>query len=510
MLNNKSLWYLALWAVFIFACAYMIPYFSNDYRYMLVEGNNAYVSSVADVFVSQYRHYFSWGGRTPAHIIAQLLLYWGKSVSAVMNTVCYMTVVLFIYYHAYGIRPTLKGLRFIPLVLITFGLWLCLRTYGEVVFMLVSSCNYLYTTAIILIFLLPFRLMFKDEKAEDSILFGIMMFFLGIIAGWTNENTGFAVCSMTGVLFIYNFIKHKLTFWQFAATLGLGIGYLILVLAPGNAARLAWMKSWGHFSYWAHITGGIGITGLTLLTQLPLFVTLLFFVRRITRSAYQIDLPWQWRAIGWYFLMAMLSLLIMIFSPNFPARSTAPFTIFLLTAMVCAYSILDIKAVKLLDRRYAAVLWSVGIVYVATTWATALYGYYTAYQDSKVRNAQIATQLAQGKKDLVVTPFHVRTSKYVFIGDIRAEKSNFADEIVARYYKINTIRRTCNYQFYKTAFDFLPYDLNIGKPVCEGDHGDPQDQNDPLTHEWLKIHPEDKSKLRPDLYPYIKGITPED
>ena len=156
MISKSYIW-LLIWGLFIGSCAYLIPYFTNDYRYLMIQGTDDLVKSFSDIIISQWRHYFEWGGRTPAHLIAQTLLYAGKGISAVASACCYITLILFIYYHAYGIKPTLKGLKFMPLFFITMSLWLFLRIYGEVVFMLVSSCNYMFTTTIVLIFLLPYR-----------------------------------------------------------------------------------------------------------------------------------------------------------------------------------------------------------------------------------------------------------------------------------------------------------------------------------------------------------------
>lgn len=145
----KSPIYLLAWFVFITACAYIIPYFSNDYRYMMIEGTQDLVSSFSDIVVSQYRHYFTWGGRTPPHVLAQLLLWGGKYVSAVGAGLCYLVLIYLIYVQAKGKRVNPFKLLILPVLFITVALWLCLRAYGEVIFMLVTSCNYLYTTTFI-------------------------------------------------------------------------------------------------------------------------------------------------------------------------------------------------------------------------------------------------------------------------------------------------------------------------------------------------------------------------
>ena len=77
--NLSSLAFLLLVFVLISLIAYLVPIFANDYRYMLIEGTNLRAQTISDVFLSQYRHYFEWGGRTVNHVIAMLLLLLDKS-----------------------------------------------------------------------------------------------------------------------------------------------------------------------------------------------------------------------------------------------------------------------------------------------------------------------------------------------------------------------------------------------------------------------------------------------
>ena len=193
-MRTKTYVYLALWTAFIAACAYMMPYFSNDYRYMLVQGSDLPVESLKDIAVSQWAHYFEWGGRTVAHVIAQLLLYFGKPTSAVLNGACYATAMVAMIALARGTSfiKAVRTLEFMPLFIVSMALWLCLRIFGEVVFMPVSSSNYLYTTTIILLFLLPYAQSLLNSDQERGGIFAVLYMIAGVLAGWTNENTGAA------------------------------------------------------------------------------------------------------------------------------------------------------------------------------------------------------------------------------------------------------------------------------------------------------------------------------
>ena len=89
-ISTRSYCYLLLWFGLIIICSELTPYFANDYRYMLVQGTHDFISSYQDIWQSQYQHYFAWGGRSVAHTIAQVLLFWGKPLSAVAQACCYV------------------------------------------------------------------------------------------------------------------------------------------------------------------------------------------------------------------------------------------------------------------------------------------------------------------------------------------------------------------------------------------------------------------------------------
>ncbi|MDY6322175.1 MAG: DUF6056 family protein [Succinivibrio sp.] len=492
----KTCAYLLLWAVFIFACAQMIPYFSNDYRYMLIQGGDDLVSSFKDLVISQWNHYFDWGGRTVAHTIAQLLLWWGKPWAAIANTLCFLAMVLLIYFHAFGIRPTLRGLKLMPLFIITLGIWLCLRIFGEVVFMQVSSCNYLWTTTIIIAFLLPYRLSLGEPKASGGVAAAAGMFVLGILAGWTNENTGFAACCGVGVAGLWLLKQHRVRLLHVTGGLGLAAGYLLLMLSPGNAARLEFMQE-GGYTFAKHFPVAAGIFFTTLLTQLPLLLCMAFMIFKLKKGGFDRRSPDLWRGALWLFFIGFVSLAIMVFSPNFPSRSAAPFTFFTVAAIAGLYSLAEREHAWLVPYRLSRILCLLGAVYLCVTMPNTLWGYHQAMLDQKVRSQEIAEQLSKGARNLVVHPFHVRTSKYLFIGDVRAQKTYFANQILEKFYKVDSIRRSCNYKMPWYSYDYIVW-AHTGKPVCTGDRGDPEDPGDPVNQRYLKDHPEEIWRLNFD------------
>ena len=230
--------------------------------------------------------------------------------------------------------------------------------------------------------------------------------------------------------------------------------------------------------------------------NLPLILILVYLIYKALKKGLHKSAPYEFYGAAWLFLMAFTAITIMIFSPNFPARSTSPLTIFIAASIVGFGMLLYKNNIDFINKKLKAVVCTVVLAYMAITMGNTLYCYNIAHDDNIARSAEIKTQLEAGVKDLVVKPFRVLTSKYVFIGDVRAQKQYFGNLIIARYYHVDSIRRSCNYKFPSTvSHDYAIFQMPVAGGVCTLDRGDPEDPNDILNIEYLKTHPEEKAKL---------------
>ena len=122
------------------------------------------------------------GGRTVAHIIAQSFLLFPKIIFSIANTSIYTLLIYVIYLNAKGENKEHKPRM---LLLIHLVLWFTLPVFGQTCLWLIDSCNYLWTTCIMLLFIYFYR----TSTVKDSLLKSVSFLLLGLIAGWTNENT---------------------------------------------------------------------------------------------------------------------------------------------------------------------------------------------------------------------------------------------------------------------------------------------------------------------------------
>lgn len=452
MTNYRSFIYLTIIFLYVMFFAYNIPHFSNDFRYMLIEGTDDRVSSVADIVLSQYRHYFTWGGRTPPHVLAQLLLLSGKLAGAFATALCFVLLIYLVNVLAKGSFVNPLKIESTALLMSFSLLYLCLRNFGEVLFMLVTSCNYLFTTTFVLLILVPFVKALESDKDDSSLskgfvlknIFNFLIFLCGLTAGWCNENTGFALCSVTFLYLVYMLRKKKLSAFMVAGFTGMCTGFLILVLSPGNAARMHMMESTGGFDYFSHIFTAIGVFNLSLLENLPLIIAFLYLLFTVYKKGLIKKYKQSIVCTLYLYAIGFVSLSVMIFSPNFPARSATVFTVFTLIASLKLYYILKKEQITVVNRAFFYSYSVIFSLYFLITATNALECLSRLNDEFVQRENSIKEQIANGKTDLVVKPFSVVSSRYIFVGDIHADSNYFANKILSRYYRISSIVRTCD------------------------------------------------------------------
>ena len=208
--------------VLVLILNFLVVTTSDDLGYQINNG-------LIDIFKREYVQYMTWTGRSVAHIIARIFLAMPKIIFDICNSICFVYFTYLIYVHVTGSKKKDKPFLYSLIVLMVF---LFEPLFGQTVLWETGSCNYLWTTTIVLSFLLPYRL---ETKCNP-----ILMFLIGIIAGWTNENTGGALVLMILLILGYRFYKkEKNSTWMYTGLIGSVVGFLVMVLAPGNKVRAA-------------------------------------------------------------------------------------------------------------------------------------------------------------------------------------------------------------------------------------------------------------------------------
>ena len=396
----------------------------DDYVYTFIHNTQTRISSFDDILESQYSHYYSWGGRSIVHTIAQLLLLIDDNlIIRLINSIAFVSFIVCIQYHIKGKRANSGSL-----ILILFTLvWFLQPAFGETILWLTGSVNYLWGTLIILLFLLPYRLCENTATTNVKIsIYSLIMLFGGVIAGWTNENTAAAMIVMILVWIFLNLRnKQHVPLWAYSGLIGSVIGYIIMISAPGNFVRAEgtsispFLISFRLLTYTQSFVNFLGLLNLTT-------VILLIISRSFPSKQKQKELP--------IFVISMLgvfvSIYVMIFSPGFPSRAWFGSITFNIIAFGVIFynlnnSLLFIRRIKLSILAFCLLAFS--------------FSFYDAYKDVSEIDAiwkdRIVTIKKEKEKGATSVTFKQYQAKTKFgLGD-----APYAQKYMSQYYGIEFI-----------------------------------------------------------------------
>lgn len=292
ILNEKNI---ILFIIFIsmLSLNYLYPYISDDYTYMYKYDNFERIKNISDIFFSMKDHYFLWGGRVLAHSLASVFLLLPKNIFNICNSIMYTIFIYMIY--LIGRRNNKDNYNY--LFIIHLLIWFINISFGEVTLWLTGSCNYLWTSVIILLFLYLFH---KENK--NVIIFSI----LGILAGMCNENFSLSIIFVCILFVIFN--KNYRNKNNYIGIIFLIIGYLFLFLAPGNFIRAS-----------AGVNNIITITQ-KILYLIKVFSLLIIFILLLSHVLYKKNKLKKDYLI--YILGSIMCILFLVVAPTFSLRAT--------------------------------------------------------------------------------------------------------------------------------------------------------------------------------------------
>lgn len=307
------------------ALNFLTPLLADDYSYGLNLANKK-LTGIVDITNYQIWHYFNWGGRTVAHTFAQTFLMFPKAIFNIINSLMYTGLVYLIYLHGQLNRKENKKKAYL-ILLIHLILWFIIPVFGQSFIWLIGSCNYLWTTVIVLYFLLLFR---KNEH-ESKWYKVITMFLIGLLAGWTNENTSVGLIVILLSTLIIDKIttkKWNLTKTKVAGIIGSLIGFILMICAPGNYVRNAEFKD-DTFIIVKFIKRAIDITGNAEIYILPLIITIIILISLKIYHKKKIE-----KEVTPFILGGFAATYSMVASPTFPERAWTGVIVYFVVAIV--------------------------------------------------------------------------------------------------------------------------------------------------------------------------------
>ena len=301
----------------------------DDFKYQKIIGTDAPIGSLADIFVSQYAHYFMWGGRSVAHYIVQLLLWIGKPWSSFITAMVAVGLCLVCAKLISG-REAISVTAYMSLLALML---LMNPDFEDTIRWITGAGNYLYTMFFATLFLLPYRYWLASaQPMGGNGMAATGMFFAGIVAGWSNENLGIALVAVLAFLTAVKCI-HLNSYppiWVVSGVGGALIGFLVMLLAPGNYLRAEQIME-AYDSIFLRTIKHLYTMENALfdyLWEVVLVLTVACLVRVCVQKQ-----PLSYTD-SMFVLLGLASYVVMIVSPAYPARAAFCTAVFGMIAIV--------------------------------------------------------------------------------------------------------------------------------------------------------------------------------
>jgi hypothetical protein len=424
--------------LFFFVLNNYTPLVADDYSHSLG------IHSIGDIFLSQYNFYFSWSGRNVAHFITQVWLLAGKPLFNIANTIVYCFFIFLVQFHITGsIKKPNPGL----FLIINILFWFFVPAWGNFLW-LTGSCNYLWTTTIILFFLVPFRKRQDEPDYRWNIPFSVLFFLVGILAGWSNENSGVAVLCLLIAYFIIKIIrKDKFTLFEILGTVGFLIGFSLLIAAPGNYARDNVFRQMGGGYYNKQFAimffkRFIDITLLFIRNHEALLVLISLFLGFDLVYHQKRKLP----VFSYFYLLAALAgTYSMMLSPYFPDRAFLIVTVFSVITLGSILTQMEFRMPVIIKRNIAVVM-VVVLICLCFSFLNSgkkIIGLYLRWYD---RIEYIITEKEKGNLEIEVRPIEAWDRHVALYGlnDILPDENEWPNTSIARYFGLKSIKREIN------------------------------------------------------------------
>ncbi|WP_320867556.1 DUF6056 family protein [Phascolarctobacterium sp.] len=400
----------------------------DDYGYSFCWGKHGRVESIQDIILSQYNHYFGWGGRSVVHAIAMFFLMFDKSMFNVSNTLAIGLLSIVIYLHAVGKFKLYPGI----IIIMSFSFFSFMPAFGQTFLWLTGACNYLWGPLILLSYLLLYRFQFNcDYNIIDKSWKSFLVFIIGVMAGWTNENTSLALIAMISCfIFFAWYNSQRIYLWQILGLVAAVIGSLVLILAPGNQIRLL------H----EHATINV-IRNIYVLTKLmikpdgflyPLTILLLLYCYNDMKDRMQLLLVY---GVGF-----IISVYAFAGAPYFGGRSFSG-CIYLITIVICyLYTCIDFSFIK--NKKLNTIVLCFFSIVTILNFKTG-YSDIKAYESrNNMKVAYTIEEKSKGNLDIIIQRNYPKTKYCASWGleDINTDINHWTNVGYARYFGIKSVR----------------------------------------------------------------------
>lgn len=230
--RKSRILFLALVFCWMLAVTWMSPMAADDFSYCFAWGDNARVTSIAQIPRSMAIHREITNGRVFTHGLVQLLLIHPKGLFNLLNAGNAVLLLLLFARH-------LEDRRRLPLLAAAAALLFTFQpAFGEVSLWLTGAVNYSWGVSLFLLFLLPYTADWLDLPRRRAWWKTALFLCLSFLAGTWSESGSlaalFAACCLAGLT------ARRTRRLDGQAVFGLllcAAGYIFLMTAPATGGR---------------------------------------------------------------------------------------------------------------------------------------------------------------------------------------------------------------------------------------------------------------------------------
>ncbi|MCL2623027.1 MAG: DUF6056 family protein [Planctomycetaceae bacterium] len=437
---NKLFFGVVLFLIFVsmLLINFRTPLVGDDYVFSLMPDGRR-VETISDATGKIIDDYLHWGGRVASGILTNTAVLVGKPIFNFFNAGIYTLLCLLIYLHTVPRKTNL-----LLLLGIHFGVWFFSPVFGQTILWLNGATVYMWGTALILLFLLPYRWLL--EKQNVSWKHMIWLVPVGLLAGNCGVNVSVSMILLGAAIVACSwYAGRKIPLCSVVGLVCALVGFAVCYFAPGMAQRAGdvpfnssfIVEMMRRFVVVSHVTF-VNSIGLILVGFL--IITLFTHCEKSFRCQ-------KWRIISLFLFASFVANYIMVMSPMIPTPPRAYFgaVVFLLIAVATYFGDIPFEEITLPMRRLVLSLFCGLVLTFPFHYGIALLDVNMTYTTYKQRQVYIEEQKKLGNLDIVVpraTPMTLYNPIYdapTSPKDVQYNTDHWINKAWARYYNINSI-----------------------------------------------------------------------
>lgn len=441
---KKSLWFLTIFSLFFafFLMNYFKLYVADDYNYLShkVFQSESSITGINSIYHSVLNYYLNWSGRILGHFLTTLFSLMPKYIFDLLNTFAYMGATYLIY----AICNVKKKHNLSLYISIHALLWFCVPDYGQVMFWMCGSANYLWASLPVLLMIYVYRReAVYQGNVFTSVIWSVPFFVLGIVAGWAMENMSAGMLVIITLYLLYFYRRnHKVNISLICGYIGALIGFAMLVLAPGNAVRsdidsgISGAFLFGVISYYFIMCIGI-ICGLWII----LIMALKNKVVSDNDSKVVRDISLQSLIFA---VAAIASAYCMLAASYSPERTWYIVCVYAVIAVGILYSDVSLNYSELFEKIIIVAVICVSVILLTQMADTMIYSRESFVQTNN-RASMIMKQKEEGVKDVSVPiithayPLRAKHDALTGLSDITTDSTYWINASIAKYYGVDSV-----------------------------------------------------------------------